>query len=175
MTERSPEHQIRLAALRRAIQWRPRCWQNALLVPIGAALIFAPEVTGEYVHPHAALIGRTLAMLLVIVSLWTLTGDENVLPDSFDAVLGAGFVIAAFAAPCVPAHQTTSAIAGAIVIALSSWALLLALNEKPGAAPPRATRFAPLSERLLSGVGSRARTERRTAENVATWSAASWN
>jgi hypothetical protein len=185
MAERAPEQQIccealpgrrpaRKGSMRRAIRWRPRCWQNALLVLLGSALIFAPTFTGEDVYPHAALVSRTLAMLLVIVSLWTLSGDENVLPETFNAVLGLGFVVAAFGTHCVPAHQATSVAAGAVVIALSLWAVLLSLGEKSDATSSYTARFAPFSDRLLD-VSSHAPPERQTAENVATWKLASWN
>jgi hypothetical protein len=161
-------------SVRRASRRRPPRRQDALLLLLALAMLFAPAFTGEDVYPHAALACRTLAMLLVTVSLWTMFGNENAVPEMFNAGLGLGFVIAAFATHCVAAHQSTSVAAGAAVIALSLRAALLSHREAPNAtssaepgectdamhdAYPYTARFAAFP----------------TAENVAAWNVASWN
>lgn len=164
-------------------------WQDAQLLLVGIALIFAPSFTGEEAYLRGSLVSRSLALLLVFVSMWTLSGDDNFLPEMLNAALGSAFVVAAFCTHCAAAHRTTSLMAGCVIVALSFWAALRALGADSDAscgsaagermtdpaANPDITRCAPY--RLKSGYGRRfdADPASQTPENVTTWSAGIWN
>jgi hypothetical protein len=106
-------------------------WQEVALLLIGTTLVFAPGFTGEDVHIRGALVSRALAMLLIVGSLWTLSGTENFMAEALNASLGCAFLIAANCTHCVDAHRTVTIVAGIAIIVIACWAGLLEFRSLP--------------------------------------------